>query len=459
MERKNFLHDVILHNFGIKILSLLGAVLVWMIIINIDDPYKTKTFQVKVETINEQALQSVNKVYEITSGDIASVKVGGKRSVIDRLDATDIRATADLANLSSVNAVAIEPSLRKKVSSPVTLECTQVLKVALEDMATKQIKVTVLTQGSPSEGYSIGGATAKPNMVQVTGGKSIIKRIETVKVTVNTEGVSEDFTSRLEPVAYDANDEVVQADTLRFSESKIKVKVKVLENKTIPVKVNVTGTPAAGYEYVETECLPQEIEIAGSEKKMESMSELTIDMDINGLTSDSSQLEKTVDVSTLLPEGITVSEEYETISVKVTIEALEERSLQVKAGDISFRNLGSGLIAEILDPEKMLTLTVSGRKSLLDALPNTALKAYVDCSGLKTGNHRVAVQMDLGDACKLSRGASIRIVISKEKDVTAKKDESVNPTEAPTSSPVGTPTEAPTQEPAAAPEETKNPEQ
>ena len=102
-----------------------------------------------VETINESALQSVNKVFEITSGSIANVKVGGKRSVIDRLDSTDIRATADLSNLSSVNAVNIVPSLRKKVSSDVTLECTQVLKVALEDMATKQVKVTVVTQGEP----------------------------------------------------------------------------------------------------------------------------------------------------------------------------------------------------------------------------------------------------------------------------------------------------------------------
>ena len=256
-ELKQLMKDVVLHNIGIKVLSLIGALFVWLIIINIDDPYKTKVFQVPVETINESALQSVNKVFEITSGSIANVKVGGKRSVIDRLDSTDIRATADLSNLSSVNAVNIVPSLRKKVSSDVTLECTQVLKVALEDMATKQVKVTVVTQGEPSEGYSIGKCTAKPNMIQVTGGKSVVKRISSIKVFLNVEGVSEDFMSRLEPVAYDSNDEVVKSNTLHYSQNKIKVRAKVLENKTIPVRVSVTGTPAAGYEYVETECLPQ----------------------------------------------------------------------------------------------------------------------------------------------------------------------------------------------------------
>ena len=56
---------IYLNNIGIKIGSVFFALLIWMIIINIDDPYKTRTFSVNVETINESALQSVNKVYEV----------------------------------------------------------------------------------------------------------------------------------------------------------------------------------------------------------------------------------------------------------------------------------------------------------------------------------------------------------------------------------------------------------
>lgn len=451
-EMKTFFHDLIFHNLGIKLLSLVGAVIVWFTIINIDDPYKTKNFLVQVETINESAIQSVNKVYEITSGEIASVKVGGKRSVIDKLDATDIRATADLSNLSPVNAVAIQPSLRRKVSSEVTLECTQVLKVSLEEMATKQLKITVVTEGSPADGYSIGNCTAKPNMIQVTGGKSTIKRIESVKVFLNVEGVSEDFSSRLEPVAYDANDEVVKSDTLRFGEQKIRVKAKVLDNKTIPVRVDVSGKPADGYVYVETECLPQEIEIAGSERKMKAVSELRIPVDITGLTDQSSQLEKTVQASAYLPEGITVSEEYESISIKITIEQLVERTVQIKASDITFRNLADNLIAEVKEPDKMLSLVVAGRASVLNGLPDTALNVYVDCSGLAEGTRQVPVQMDLGDACRLQQGASVVIQIAKGNSGI----DSTKPVSSPT--PPAAPTEQPTATSAAPAESTKRPE-
>lgn len=450
-EMKAFFHDIIFHNVGIKFLSLLGAAIVWLTIINIDDPYKSKLFQVKVETINESAIQSVNKVYEITSGEIASVKVGGKRSVIDKLDATDIRATADLSNLSPVNAVAIEPSLRRKVSSDVTLECTQVLKVSLEDMATKQLKITVVTEGSPADGHTIGNCTAKPNMIQVSGGKSTIEKIETVKVFLNVEGVSADFSSRLEPVAYDANDEIVQSDTLRFGEAKIKVRAKVLDNKSIPVRVDVTGKPADGYEYVETECLPQEIEIAGNEKKMDSIQELRIPIDITGLTDQSGQLEKTVNVQNYLPDGITVSEEYETISIKVTIEKLVERTVQIRASDITFRNLGDNLLAEAAEPDKLLSLVVKGRASVLNELPDSALNAYVDCSGMKEGSHQIAVQMDLGETCRISQGANITVNITKGNGI-------VDGTEpAATDTPTVAPTVAPSATAAEGTEATKTP--
>ena len=82
--------SIYLKNLGIKIVSVLLAMIIWMIIINIDDPYKTRTFSVNVETINESALQSVNKVYEVIDGNTANVKVRGKKSVVDKLEASDI---------------------------------------------------------------------------------------------------------------------------------------------------------------------------------------------------------------------------------------------------------------------------------------------------------------------------------------------------------------------------------
>lgn len=203
-------HKFLFHNTGIKICSLIIAIIVWAVIINIDDPYKTRSFNVEVETINESALNSVNKVYEVIEGSTALVKVKGKKSVVDKLGSSDIRATADLSNLSAVNAVTIQPSLRMIPSSEVTLECGQVLRVLLEDRESKQVKVNVISSGIPGEGYTLGECTAKPNMIEVSGGESSVERITSVRVFLNVNGATEDFAKKLTPVAYDENGNKVE---------------------------------------------------------------------------------------------------------------------------------------------------------------------------------------------------------------------------------------------------------
>lgn len=416
-KKKSFLHDILLPNMGIKLLSLLGAIVVWIMIINIDDPYKTKTFQVQVETVNENALASVNKVFEVISGEVASVRVYGKRSVVDKLDSTDIQATADLSNLSSVNAVTIKPSLRKKVSSEVSLECSDVLKVSLENMASKQLKITIVTEGTPADGYSIGSCTAKPNMIQVIGGESVISRITAVKVVLNVDAVSEDFSSRLDPVAYDDNDRKVTSSTLTYSDTKIKVRAKVLQNKTIPVRVEVTGEPADGYEYVETECLPTEIEVAGTKRKLAAISELVIPINITGLTSSSSELEQTIDVIDYIKtDGIIVAEEYETISIKISLEAQTTRQMEILMENIQFRNLGKGLIADIPGEQRSILVTLSGRASVLNALSPSALVAYIDCKNKTEGSYQLPVQMDLGKNCSLTESSELTVRITSGKN-------------------------------------------
>lgn len=56
--------------------------------------------------------------------------------------------------------------------------------------------------------------------------------------------------------------------TLSFEKKTIRVKARLLQNKTIPVKIHIKGKVANGYEYVDATCVPEEIEIAGSARKL-----------------------------------------------------------------------------------------------------------------------------------------------------------------------------------------------
>ena len=59
----------------LKIISVVFAFLLWMFVINTDNPVIKKTFSdVPVDMLNEQVLDDLNQTYKIESGDTVSLE-------------------------------------------------------------------------------------------------------------------------------------------------------------------------------------------------------------------------------------------------------------------------------------------------------------------------------------------------------------------------------------------------
>ncbi|MDO4168100.1 MAG: hypothetical protein Q4D32_11920, partial [Eubacteriales bacterium] len=80
--------------------------------------------------------------------------------------------------------------------------------------------------------------------------------------------------------------------------------------------------------------------------------------------------------------------------------------------NIKFYNLGKNLVANVTEKNHKVTLTVSGRESVLNALPDSALVVYVDCQDKKAGSYELPVQLDLGNGCQIIDPPKVKIQIS-----------------------------------------------
>ena len=70
----------------LKIFSLVLAILLWLFVINTEDPVITKSFSnIPVDMLNEQVLDELNRTYKITEGSTVSFTVKGKKTVLDKL--------------------------------------------------------------------------------------------------------------------------------------------------------------------------------------------------------------------------------------------------------------------------------------------------------------------------------------------------------------------------------------
>ena len=98
----------ILRNWGLKLISLVIAFMLWYLAVSTDDPKETQTYSnIPVVLRNAELLEQENKVYEIQGSILTRVSVRAPRSVIEQLRASDIVAEADMNMLTDINTIAI----------------------------------------------------------------------------------------------------------------------------------------------------------------------------------------------------------------------------------------------------------------------------------------------------------------------------------------------------------------
>ena len=408
-----------LNNLAIKILSLCLAALFWVVIINIDDPVTTqKITNVPVTIQNQESITSMGKVYNVVAGDIVDVKVKGKTSEVEKITKNDIVATADLSTLTAPwTAVQINVECTKYPDVEVSLVKNACVQVSLEDIVTQQFAVNVETKGSVADGYALGVITAKPNMISLSGAKSLIGKIKEVKVEIDVSGAADNIIERVVPYAYDNDGNRIDSSKLSFRTKKVKVVAEVLETKQVPLEIATEGKPADGYDCITIDYEPKTVEVMGASDALAAISKITIPIDIDGRSSDLEQSVKWSEVT--LPKGIFLVNNMENndIVVKVTIQKRETKEITISLEDIVIEHLADGLDYAWKIPDRSITLKLSGTKEALDGITALTLSPKISLANLDVGVQRVSLILNLPDEVKLETTNSFKIELM-EKEVT-----------------------------------------
>jgi len=222
------LGKTITNNFSLKILAVILAVVLWVVVINIDDPTTSKTYTTNVVAENTDYITSQNKYYEpLDSSNVVSFRVSAARSVHDELSNADFSATADMENIeydegSGIYRVPVTITA-KRYSNKVSVVSKQLyLEVALEDRGTCQKAITAATKGTVMDGCALGTVQiVGSNLLKVSGPASIVSQIDTAVATINVEGMSTDVTDSVVPVLYDADGNVIDTTKLTLSLSTV----------------------------------------------------------------------------------------------------------------------------------------------------------------------------------------------------------------------------------------------
>lgn len=375
------------NNLGLKFLALFGSFLLWLIVVNINDPVDYQTFTgVQVELVNANAITDEGKIYEILDNtNVITVRVAAKRSILDALSRENIRAVADLSEVTITNTVSIKLSTNKYNSSIESIDSnTEYLKLNIEDIKRKQLVIDTVTTGTPADGYLVGTVSSDQNLVRLSGPESVIARINSAQVIVDVSGMKEDISTSAELRLYDADGKQIVNDSITANITAVNVNVSILATKIVPITYQTSGTPADGYDLTgEILSNPEEILIAGSQSQIDKITVIEVPDTALNVTGQTENLTVFLNINEYLPSGIILGDKNfrGSVSVEVVIEKIETKRIEIPESSIRLDNIPDGYEASVLDYDQDSTISLKAISSRLEALENAAWVGIVDVGG------------------------------------------------------------------------------
>lgn len=404
-------------NLGLKVLAFFSAVLMWLVVVNIDDPVTEKTYTgVPVSVINEEVVTTTNRTYQIVDDtQEVVVTVSANRSVLNKIRSEDIVAVADMKELSLGTQIPIEVSIpgfkyEKVFTSPGNLQ------VKIEDEAKNNFPITPSTIGTVREGYVLGELKSNPEKVTLRGPKSVIDSISRVVAEANVSGLSEnaDIEGRL--ILYDANNNVIDQTLLANNLGKdgVSVRVTLHQIKSVPVKLDTSMiTAASGCRISAVNVEPREVRVTGKEEDLDKLDEIEIPAEDFTISNLSERTERMVDVSPYLPDGVTLVEENaSSVVVTILIEQPGVKNYEVSTSSITVKNLANDL--EISYRAVDLEIQVKGPAEILKVF-TLAKKVSIDLKEYQdAGTYLVPVVVELPDGCTLVDREEVEIILEEK---------------------------------------------
>lgn len=401
------------NNIGLKFLAVLIALVLWLAIVNVNDPEKTITVSnIPISVTNESAITSRDMVYNVKSEQYLNITVSGKRSIVSNLSAEDFRATASLKELSKVNSIPVDvttknASLGRKIT--IVKQSAQTILVDVENVEEKDFTDLVVEYtGKVADGYVAGLSSMSTDEVTVKAPTSIIDKIKKVAVRCSLDGTNTNISKKCPVILYDKNDKEIKSDEIELSDRKIRVNVNVLRAKQVPISTinkDELGKPADGYVVDDVILSSDSITVYGSEESLDSIESLDIqdDIDVSDAKGDVTQ---NIDVTGKLPKGLSVSGES-TITVKVLIKKLITRTFEYDASEVSLNDLSSDLDVQLVT--KKVKVTLQGEEEVISQLTKDDMAISADLGKVKEGTTTVHVDVAVPDNTTLMNNVTIKI--------------------------------------------------
>lgn len=297
------------NNLTAKILAIILAVILWLYVMNEQNPPIEASFTIPLEVKNLAEGYQV-----IDAPETVRIKVRGPRSIIAGVTAKDLQAYVDLRGIG-------EGRMTMKVATivPSSTEVAEInpdkVVLHIDKTYSRTYPVEVKTSGTTPTGFTLSKTELKTDHVIIDGPKSVLDTIERIVVQFDLSNRQGEGTVSLPVVALNREGKVIEE--LQIHPEKVNltfVMTQVGTKKSVDVKPVLAGELPQGIVIKQIVVEPDKVEVSGTKSLLDKLDAIqTEPLLITGLTKETS-----FEAKLMLKEGLTSSLTHVTVRITVS---------------------------------------------------------------------------------------------------------------------------------------------
>lgn len=218
MNMKIDLQRLIFENWGIKLVSLGLSLSLWC--------YVTSKGKAEITVAAPLELRNIPTGMTVVGNLPKNIEVrlhGQERALRDVTTERRVIGIIDISGaVAGDNIIRISPDDIKRPSGVVVSRISPYeIRVRLEPITRKSVRLDVHTRGNPAAGFMLAEASARPAVVTVEGPKSLLRSLSALRtVPIDISGAAKDLIIEQPKIEY-------QGRPLRIIEKDLKVRISI----------------------------------------------------------------------------------------------------------------------------------------------------------------------------------------------------------------------------------------
>jgi YbbR domain-containing protein len=389
-----FLVGLLSNNVGLKVASIIFAIVLWGFVMTEINPPREKTFNdINLKYNNTNNLAEKELIISDNLDDIlqsVDIKIEANPDYLYLITEESINAYVDLSLINGTGEQVVAIKATSSIGTVVGIS-PKTITINVEDFLTRVIPVDYEIKNNLAADYFVSQPVITPESIEIKGARSLIEAVSTAVCYIDLHEITESFKQSFPLTFRDKSGEIIEADEYKEDLPSVIVDLLILPQKEVPINYHdsIFGLDNISEGFIVTNywAEPGTVLVAAEQSILDTI----VDVQLEGIDISGAKTDLSIQTNIKQIDGAIITTDPKGISINVEIMAQETTQI-FEAVKVQTQNLKKGYEASVVPSS--IKVIITGEELLLQDIQSSDLNIFIDLSGKLVGEYTVPIQFD-----------------------------------------------------------------